>query len=549
MVASEKLYELKVTLSQVMLRVTPPGDGRKANLNDIQKELNSRSIPYRHNDLFEIYRRAADKFELLSKRETEEYEVIVEVAHSGLEASLKVVPPSMGNSKLDYGMIKQALVAAKIQAGIQQDEIRGVVENKIENKSVVVAKGREPVHGTDGWVDFLQENEDQDDQDAQDEDGQEDLVDYKELNLIKNVNEGDLVARVHAPTPGEDGFTVLGKVLKARSGKPARVRAGKNIKRSEDGSEIYAATNGFVVKDDDRLSIENVYVVDQVDASTGNIRFAGVVAVRHGVEDNFTVEAAKGIDVGGAVGKATLKSESDINIRGGVMGGTLEAKNNISAKFLSECNVNAGENVTVRDYILHSDVQAGKTVQVTKAFSGFINGGITRAGDMVASSNLGSDVGEEKTQIEVGVRPNLRQVFDGLQRKLQRNQVVFDKLSKNLLVQQNQREKQGEFDEEKQESFNKSLAGARRLRDDLFKDLAHYHEMANELAQSTMSIGIVFAENLTNPGVTVQIKFSRVTIKSPIVGSAFKIMRGELKVQDHDEAMKLYKNLLAKPQA
>ncbi|MCH8112233.1 MAG: DUF342 domain-containing protein, partial [Proteobacteria bacterium] len=336
--ATEKLYELKVTLSQVMLRVTPPGDGKKANLNDIQKELKSRGIPYRHNDLFEIYRRAADEFELLSKRETEEYEVLVEVAPSGLEASMTVVPPSMGNSKLDYGMIKQALVAAKIQTGIQQDEIRRVVEKKIENQSVVVAKGREPVHGTDGWVDFLQENEDQDEkEDGQDEDEQEDVVDYKELNLIKNVNEGDLVARVHPPTPGEEGFTVLGKVLKARSGKPARVRAGKNIKRSEDGSEIYAGTNGFVINDDDRLSIENVYAVDQVDASTGNIRFAGVVAVRRGVEDNFTVEAAKGIDVGGAVGKATLKSESDISIRGGVMGGTLEARNNISAKFLSEC--------------------------------------------------------------------------------------------------------------------------------------------------------------------------------------------------------------------
>ncbi|MEE8556038.1 MAG: FapA family protein [bacterium] len=534
---SEKLYDLKLTPRQVLLRVTPPEEGRKANLNDIQKELKSRGISYHHGTLFDIYRRASDELEILNVRESTQYEVVIDIAADCQEATMTIVPPDSGEEKLDPKKIQQAMHDANLGKGILYDVIQNTVKNNIENEPQVIARGKLPVHGKDGKVDFLFQKP----EDGEAPSFDSDYVDYKELRLIKNTQEGELIARIHPPTPGADGFNVQGKTLKAKQGKTARIKAGKNVEANEDGTEMHATAGGYVLLADERLSVENVYQVSQVNSDTGNIRFKGVVMVTGSVEDNFSVESEQGIEVTGTVGKATLRSGGDIKVHGGVMGGDLDSKRNISAKFFSEANVHASQNVTAQDYILHSTVEAGKGVRVTKSPTGFINGGLTRAGDFVMTPNLGSDVAEDRTQLEAGMRPNVQQQFDRLSAQIDKGELTFEKVRKNLQVLQRQREMQGPFDEQKQETFQKMIDAARHYRQQLMSSVAEYRSLSGEVAESDPDLGYVFISNIVNAGVTIQIRRQKFVVKTPLKGSGFRLVKGEIKMLDVDEVLKTYK--------
>jgi len=540
----QKLYELKLTPNQVLLRVPPPADGAKANLSDIQKELAARGIGYRHDVLFEIYRRSTGQFEPLATRENLKYEIIVEASQDGMEATMTLIPPSRGDDKLDPGKIKEALVRAKITMGILYDDIQRAVKDRIENEPVVIARGKPAVLGEDGGVEFVFEGSDP--APAPDPSGQ---VNYKELGLVKNINQGELIARIKPPQAGEDGFTVHGRELKGKNGKAMRVKLGRNVQLSEDGKELRANSNGFVYHSGDKISVEDVYQVDQVSAAIGNIHFAGVVHVRGSVEDNFVVEGQKGIEIAGSVGRSQLRSGGDIKVLGGVIGATIEAQRDVSGKFFSECAIQAGENVIAEEYILHSKVQAGKSVRVTKVPTGFINGGVTRAGDMISSANLGSSVAEEKTHIEAGMRPNLRQQFDQTSLQLEKNQLAFDKLRKNLLILQQQHETNKGFDDQKRETFGKLIEAAQQVRQQLLEGITQFRQMAADLAQGEADQGFVFVSNTIYPGVTVQIRRANVTIKNALVGSGFRLLKGELKVQDVNEVARLYKAQHTKPPA
>jgi uncharacterized protein (DUF342 family) len=461
-----------------------------------------------------------------------------------MEARMTVIPPTRGDDRLDPARIKQAMLDARITKGVLYDEIQRAIRERIENQPIVIARGKPAVIGTDGEMELP----------TQEPSGPAvraagGLVDYKELGLVKNVSEGQVIARIKPPQPGEDGFTVHGKLLKGRNGKPVRIKLGRNVAANEDGSELRATAGGMVYNSGDKISVEDVYQVNQVNTETGNVHFGGVVLVRGNVEDNFVVEGAKGIEVTGSVGKSRLRTDGDVKVMGGVIGATIDARQDVSGKFFSECTIHAGENVTAENYILHSNVQAGKAVRVTKAPTGFINGGVTRAGDYVSSPNLGSNVAQEKTQIEAGMRPNVRMQHDQLAVQLEKNQLSFEKLRKNLLILQQQRETSAAFDEGKREALRKLVEAAHQVRQQLMEGITQFRTLSAGLAESETDQGFVLVSNTIHPGVTVTIRRASVTIKNALIGSGFRLLKGELKVQDVDEVSRIYRAQQGKPPA
>ena len=288
----DKHFELKVAGSQVLLRVLPPEKNQRANLNEIQKELQALGANFRVDNLFEVFRRASNEFEPVGVREATDYEVLVNVSENAQEAYLTVIPPISGRATLHPAKIKDALESSKIEKGILYDEIKRILLEKIEGQPVLIAKGRLPVHGQDGYIQFYGKSEEHVAVETN-------RADYKELNMIDNVEEEDLVARVVPPTHAEDGYSVYGRELKGQVGKPAKIKVGRNVKRSEEGTEVFATKSGFIVLSGNKVSVEDIMRVKDVDPSTGNIRFTGVVQISGQVQDGFSVEAGHGIQVSG----------------------------------------------------------------------------------------------------------------------------------------------------------------------------------------------------------------------------------------------------------
>ncbi len=518
-----------------MLLVHPPEGGMRANLKDIQKYLRRQEIAYRHETLFDIYQRASGEFELLANQEVRNYQLKVEVSEDEQEAWLSVVAPDTGDEKIDPAAVKKALEEAKVEKGILYPEIKRILASGESQERVLIARGMMNKHGENGHIEFVENPNNKFELG-------DNTADFKELGLFDNVFEDDLIAKITRPTEGGDGYNVRAKILRGRPGKKARYMLGKNVRLDEDETELFAAKDGYVVRTGRKISVENILDVNNVDSETGNIRFHGVVRVRGQVEDGFAVEAEKGIEVMGTVGKAALKTKGDIQIEGGVFGATLESGGNISARFLSEAKVKAGLNVYVRAYILHSEVTAKRAVKVEEEEEGFIKGGRVRAGTEIWSSIVGSDVSEEPTALEVGGSVNIRKRFDQLEERIEANLEGFDKIRKNLQYLVKQRETEGLTTDERKKALisDATKSGLKMTRDMLQQGKLH-HELLKQMRNTQESNAMVMVLKKANPGTTVQIQTSRVQLKDPLETIAFAIMGGSLKAIPYTTALNLHK--------
>ena len=534
---SKQQYELKTQANKILLKVRPPAEGeKKLALTDIQKELDAQKIEYDPEKLFAIYRRARDEFEPLANRESKEYEISVKVNDDATQAHILVIPPTVGQAPLTPEMYKKAIKDAKVEKGLLLDELKRVMAQRIENKPVLIAKGIPAEDGVDGRLEIERAPGAKPQQNA----GFADRIDYRELNLIANVQPGQLIAKIHPATEGKPGFTVTGKALRARSGKPAKVRLGVNVELSPDGKEVRATKAGFVVYAGDKLSVEDVFEVENVNSATGHIRFSGVVNVKGSIEDGFKVEAGKTVNVGGTVGNTTVKAGGNITIRGGVMGATLEAGGTISARFYSDANVRAKEDVIAEEYILHSKVHADRSVIVTKSTVGFIKGGQVRAGSEIISPVVGSEVSEGDTKLEVGLGIDVRGKFEKLQIKLANDWVNFDKFRKNVSYLEQKRMQDGVLAPQQDEQLRHGIEQGRKARQDLLAGITEHHELLANLGDPA-GAGAIMVPAIAHAATNIQVQRYTMRVTSPLKACGFMIVDGTLKVLDYSLVQKLVK--------
>lgn len=523
------------------MRIYPPEDGKRANLNEIQKALAEYKVEYRMENLFEIYRRASNEFETLAKRESTKFQVNVEVSDDGYEAHMTVIAPSKGDEELAPSAIKDALESAKVEKGIRYDEIKRVMTDKVVGERVMIAEGKRPVQGVDGWIEFDSEQEQHKAGTVEDN-----RANYKELNLIKSIEEGFVIGKLFPPTRGEHGFTVKGLAVKGYHGKPAKLVLGANVSVNQDKTELRADKAGFVVFSKNKISVEDVLELDNVNSETGNLHFTGVVRIKGQVEDGFTVEGSQGIQVLGTVGAAVLKSRGEIQVTGGMIGSKVKSSQAVRAKFITECQVEAGTHVIASDYILHSTVQAGEVVIVTKPMDGFIAGGVVRAGKSVWAPSLGSEASGEKTKIEVGMELSLRREFENLQKQIAHNREKFEKVRRNIRILQSQKEARKKIPEENEQALDKMIEAAQVLRTILLESGAEHHRLDSALQNASSGEGFVFASASAYPGTTIQIRRHFHVVNSALESCAFLVTDDEMQVQDYGKAQRYYKQHFGK---
>jgi hypothetical protein len=296
---------------------------------------------------------------------------------------------------------------------------------------VTVASGILPVDGEDGTIRYLFEEKNEK-KPLELEGGR---VDFKEVAALNNVKKGQLIAERIPATSGQDGRAVTGEPIPARKGREARLKPGKNVVIDEEQMKLYAAIDGLVTfTERDKINVFPVYEVNgDVDYSTGNIDFVGNVVIRGNVLSGFRVRAVGDIRIIGGVEAAEVISDGSIEITAGIMGtgkGLVKAAKNVKCSFIQEGNVEAGENITVTQSIMHSNIRAGKMVECMGA-KGLIVGGLIQAGEQIRARIIGNST-STATVLEVGVLPELRNEMALLRTRLRDLGDNSDKTSKAL---------------------------------------------------------------------------------------------------------------------
>jgi uncharacterized protein (DUF342 family) len=239
------------------------------------------------------------------------------------------------------------------------------------------------------------------------------------------------------------------------------------------------------------------------------------VVVKGQILDGFKVEATERVEAESA-GKCKIFSERDVYLKKGMAGkeeGLIRAKGNVQVKYLENTQVQAEGNVRVEQTIMHSVVDAGENLILESGQKGAIIGGHVRAGKVVSGNKLGSAMAPN-TEVDVGIRPKVRDRVAELEDEIEAQKSKFEKVRLGLQGLNEKIEEMGskeELPEEKQEKHSRLSNVASAINHKIEGLHGELEDLRNEI-QSSQG-GEVYIEEDVFPGskITIQTATLHVT--------------------------------------
>ncbi|MHC4871098.1 MAG: FapA family protein, partial [Planctomycetota bacterium] len=302
--------------------------------------------------------------------------------------------------------IKAWLESQGVVFGIKKEavlQLADCLSNSRPITDLVIAKGKDPVNGEDGWVDFkfcttLSAGQIEDDG----------RVDYYERGIINNTYVDMLIAEIIKETPGEPGRKVTGERISPIAGNPPEAPlAGEGVELSDDELAFYAEIEGHAYMEGRFLNVTREVTIDSdIDFKTGNIDFVGDLRIAGGVLSGFDVRAKGKIIIGTSIElNASVRSESDIHVHDTVRNGKddktlVAAAGNIFADKIDNANVFAKGNITVSKEVIGSKIKChgcfiGKNAEVRGSEIEAVGG--------IEIAKVGSSRGEVKNVLASGL--------------------------------------------------------------------------------------------------------------------------------------------------
>lgn len=400
------------------IKFFPPAEGEAVSFGEVVAWLDGQNIAYDQGSLKQFLESGREITCLLGKGDCpvihETYQLDISEDH--MLATVRFYPPSESGNRMTFNEFLSDLHYKGITSGIQMTGLQDHFQSPgIYCTDILVAQGKEPRQGTDAKIEYFF-NTDLHVQPTVREDGS---VDYFHLNVINHCRKGDMLARIIPADEGEYGMNILGNRIKPREVKKMNLKYGNHVELTEDKMAIKSEVDGHVMLVDDKVFVSDVYEVENVDISTGNIEFNGSVQINGNVSSNFMVRSNGNVIINGVVEGAYIYAAGNIIIaRGmnGMMKGTLHAGGNIVAKFIESAKVVAENGYVNTESILHSDVSAGDEI-VVNGKKGFVTGGHVQAANKIVVKTLGAEMGAP-TVVEVGVNPKMKEEYIRLQKEV-----------------------------------------------------------------------------------------------------------------------------------
>lgn len=496
---------LELTADGIFLTVFPAREeGRKEIFTLLKKELTGRGLrQISWGEVERAFRRQCAKMKIappqpLSKNGL----VLIELSSDEMEAYAYAFPPLDDGTPLTLGQIYAAIEKAGINYGLDDEAIRSLIGMRYPQLRVI-ARGKAAREGRDATIEycvpisrpFLTPKEL--------ENGR---VDFYNLNLVYNVNKGEVLARKTPSLPGERGMTVTGKTIRPHPGKDVPLLPGKNTEVIEEGCTLVAQAPGHAVLEGGRIHVLPVYVVGgDVDFSTGNINFIGSVRINGSVKMGFHVQAEGDVEVRQAVEGGIVKAGGNVFVKEGIRGigkGRISAGGSVYARYLENAYVEASQDVIIGESVIQSTISAGGKV-IVRGESGQLVGGFCCAGREIEAKSVGSQL-EVATQLQVGIKPDLMAEIKAIIQKEAEVKAQLERITNTL-----QRLLNAQASRERKLSVKEKilLRNLREARQRLQGQIQEIETEREEFSRKVRSLaeGRVKVQNYIYPGVTIKI--------------------------------------------
>ncbi|MCR5720609.1 MAG: FapA family protein [Lachnospiraceae bacterium] len=510
------------------IRVFPPQDGGKPVLSTTVVEyLDREKVPYTSQSLKGVFDNPGGGTVLLSEGDCPviNEKVLINVSEDGMTATAFFFPPSDTGKRSSINEFVLDLKHKGVIYGVKADVIKAHFTNEpVYCEDLTVAVGKPPRHGTDAKIEYYF-NTDLHVRPTMKEDGS---VDYYHLNMINQCSENDVLARIIPEDPGEPGTSVLGSKVKPRDVKRATLKFGNNIKLSEDKLSISSMVTGHVSLVEEKVFVSNVYTVENVDNSVGNIEFEGSVQVNGNVNSNFKIVASGNVVVNGVVEGASIEAGGNIVIARGMNGmskGVLKAGGDIIAKFLENAKAYA-EGYVSCESILHSDVMAGTEITVDGK-RGFVTGGHIQATQKIAVKTLGSAMGAQ-TLVEVGMHPGKKARLVQLTKECADIKKSISVIEPMLVTFREKTAMGYKWSREQMDQVRKAAMQLEDLNESLKKNSKELEEISP--TEETDFKPVVIVNETVYPGTTIVIEDVSMSVQSSYKYCKFEKRSGDVKI-------------------
>ncbi len=454
-------------------------------------------------------------------------EVLVRVGEEELSASVRILPP-LGNPWPAVEEVRGELAQMGIVFGVDDKALEKIVSERRAKEWVEVARGIPPINGKDArfvyHVDLHK---------AKPKEINESKVDMKDLGVVVNVKADQELLEKIPPQLSSDGTSVYGKPITAILAKDKALPAGKNTRASEDGLHLYAAIDGCVIVQEGKVHVQPIFQVEgDVDYGTGNIDFIGDVLVKQTLREGFEIKAGGNVTIGGVVEGATITAEGNIEIKGGIRGmgkAFLTAKGGILAGYLDQCTLEAGNDVVVKNAIMHSTIRAKGNV-IAQGAKGLIVGGTVHAGSQIRCETLGNEMGT-KTDVYAGVNPLAIQEKTQTEKDLAEREKQFQEITKNIDFLKKV-ESLGKLDNEKRQILLKLTQAKFQIQAKMESDRKTLEKIEEQLVKMEKE-GRISVRGAVYPGVSVHLRGLTYIVRDALKYVTFMYEQGEIRATSY----------------
>lgn len=410
----------------------PSDDPLILRVNEDLLDVERRQFAMKMKTLSNIYKKNAETIaEPSGEPEPKAAQPQLLISRDCMAAWVYVIPPLNGGPDITEENLRSLLAQERVKTGILDETVKSIAKEHIYDQVLLIARGVLARNGIDGSIKDYFERVVQ----LEFEEDENGSVDYKNLNNIQAVKEGQVICEITPAVPGENGMTIEGQVYPCTiKGTPIAVPAGRNTQLSEDGTLLISQKTGHVTFSNGKFQVDPLLKINgNIDNSTGNVDYDGDIFISGDVRNGFSVKATGGIDIRGSVEGAEISAQGPITIASGMSGngrGTLTSESYIKCRYLEHCTVKAEGNVYAES-IINSKIQSGEDIVVTSGI-GVIIGGSLLAGSNINANIIGSKVRRLITELIIANVPKNVEESSRLTREMEQLHHNLSEIRKNI---------------------------------------------------------------------------------------------------------------------
>ncbi|MDQ7052599.1 MAG: FapA family protein [candidate division KSB1 bacterium] len=322
---------------------------------------------------------------------------------NGLRAYMLLGKKDMGK-EIDTQTVKTILQRSGITYGISLENwepmFKRFAKGQLPRNSILVARGREPVPGAPGRVEYLFplkrkfpiQNHEQDFLDA----------------ILLRVKKGQPVLRVHPPGKGKPGITVKGEPIPApRMESPPLPELKNVIRHAQDPFLYVAGLNGAITFSNEKeLAIWPLEEIPRsISSAMGEIKVEHSLLVHGDIKSGSSVHAKGSVFVMGVVEDAKIIAGGDVYVLKGFIGrgkGIIQAGNDVYVHYVDNQTIQASNNIYIHDEAMKCNLVAGRAVVFAGKKSCLI-GGTVCIGQSIRVYRAGN---EKNIRTVINIDPN-----------------------------------------------------------------------------------------------------------------------------------------------